>query len=418
MKRTILTTVAILAAFAFSAVCASNAPAAGGTATPKGEPIRLGYLAPLSGTYADLGNSEVEGAKLAVEEVNATGGILGRPVKMFVEDTEAKTDVGTQKIRKLIEKEKVDFTFGEVSSGVSLALAQVAQERGILHIVTGGHSDSITGKDCKWNVFRIPTTTMMEAKAIGKFLAEKFGKKWYIMTPDYAYGWSLQEGFEKVSKELGGKIVGADRLPLGTTDYSAALVKVGQTKPDVLLVLQAGQDAVNALKQITQFGLNKQMAVAGGLMEWEVINALPLEARIGWWTFEWYFNQPDVPAAKAFSDKIQKHYNHAATARNWFGYVAIQTVARIANKEKALDGQKLAKALEGWTLPPDLAMEPNKVYYRAGDHQLMGSVYVGEVRSDIKKSDPDLFKVSRVVPGDEAALPVDQTGCTIKYPGK
>jgi branched-chain amino acid transport system substrate-binding protein len=312
----------------------------------------------------------------------------------------------------------VNFTFGEVSSGVSLALAQVAKERGILHLVTGGHSDSITGKDCKWNVFRIPTTTMMEARAIGKFIADKFGKRWYIMTPDYAYGWSLQEGFETVSKELGGKIVGADRIPLGTTDYSAALVKVGQAKPDVLLVLQAGQDAVNALKQTVQFGLNKQMAVAGGLMEWEVINALPLDARIGWWTFEWYYNQPNVPAAKVFSDKIQKHYNHVATARNWFGYIAINTIARIANKEKTLDGEKLAKALEGWTLPADMAMEPNKVYYRAGDHQLMGSVYVGEVRHDIKKGDPDLFKVSRVVPGDEAALPVDKTGCTIKYPGQ
>jgi branched-chain amino acid transport system substrate-binding protein len=413
MKRSILITLGIFAALLFTAADGSNALAA-----TKGKPVRLGYLAPLSGTYADIGNSEVEGAKLAVEEVNASGGILGRPVKLFVEDTEAKTDVGTQKIRKLIEKNKVNFTFGSVSSGVSLALAQVARENNILHIVTGGHSDSITGKDCNWNVFRIPTTTMMQARSIGKFLADKFGKRWYIMTPDYAYGWSLQAGFEDVNKQLGGTIVGADRIPLGATDFSATLVKVGAAKPDVLLVLQAGHDAVNAMKQIVQFGLNKQMAIAGGLNEWEGVHALPTEARLGWWTFEWYYNQQDVPAAKVFSDKILKHYHHVATARNWFGYLAIETVAHIANQEKTLDAVKLAKALEGWTVPPDIAMEPNKVYYRAGDHELMGSVYVGEVRQNTTQSDSDLFHVTRVVPGDEAALPVSECGCTIKFPGQ
>jgi len=413
MKRTILVTLSIFAAVLFMAVSGSNAFAA-----TKGEPVRLGYLAPLSGTYADIGNSEVEGAKLAVHEVNASGGILGRPVKLFVEDTEAKTDVGTQKIRKLIEKDKVNFTFGSVSSGVSLALAQVARQSNILHIVTGGHSDSITGKDCNWNVFRIPTTTMMQARSIGKFLADKFGKRWYIMTPDYAYGWSLQAGFEKVNKDLGGTIVGADRIPLGATDFSATLVKAGAAKPDVLLVLQAGHDAVNAIKQIVQFGLNKKMAIAGGLNEWEGVHALPPAARLGWWTFEWYYNQPNVPAAKVFSDKILKRYHHVATARNWFGYLAIKTVALISNQEKTLDAVKLAKALEGWTVPPDVAMEPHRVYYRAGDHQLMGSVYVGEDRPNTKQNDPNLFRVTRVVPGDQAALPVSAGGCMINYPAQ
>lgn len=379
------------------------------------EPVRLGWLDPLSGTYADLGNSEVEGAKLAADEVNASGGILGRPVELLVEDTSSKTDVGTQKIRKLIERDNVQFTFGEVSSGVSLALAQVAQEKGILHIVTGGHTDPITGSDCKWNVFRVPTSTTMEANAIGRFLAEKFGTRWYIMTPDYAYGWTLQEAFERINKEVGGTILQADRLPLGTTDFSSTLVKVGEAKPDVLLVLQAGQDAVNALKQIVQFGLDKEMTIAGGLQEWENVAALPPEARLGWWTFEWYWMQPDVPQVADFVKKIRERYNHVPTARNWFGYLSVHVVAMLANQEKTLDGVKLARALEGFELPPELALQPNKVYFRAGDHQLMGGVYVGKVRQG---QDPDdIFEVTEVVPGDKAAPPVEETGCSIVYPG-
>ena len=117
----------------------------------------------------------------------------------------------------------------------------------------------------------------MDANAIGRLLADRFGKHWYIITPAYAYGWSLQESFTKVAERRGGKVLGADRLPLGTGDYSAVLLIAARAKPDVLLVFQAGDDAVAILKQIGQFGLDKQMAIAGGLQEWENIVALQLD---------------------------------------------------------------------------------------------------------------------------------------------
>jgi branched-chain amino acid transport system substrate-binding protein len=139
-------------------------------------PVKIGMVDPLTGAYAAVARSEVEGAKLALDEVNAKGGMLGRPVELLVEDSANDVGIGVQKTRKLIEGSGVNFIFGDVNSAISLAMAQVTSEKKVLHIVTGGHSDAVTGSDCHWNVFRICNSTVMDGNAIANVLMEKFGK--------------------------------------------------------------------------------------------------------------------------------------------------------------------------------------------------------------------------------------------------
>ncbi len=110
--------------------------------------IRIGLIDPLTGTYAALAQNEVIGARLAVEHLNAKGGILGRQIELLVEDSANDVGTGVQKARKLIERDNVSFLIGDVNSGVAQAIAQVTNEKKILHIVSGGHTDTITGKDC------------------------------------------------------------------------------------------------------------------------------------------------------------------------------------------------------------------------------------------------------------------------------
>ena len=98
-------------------------------------------------------------------------------------------------------------------------------EKKILHIVSGGHTDSITGKDCKWNVFRVCNTTRMEANSVSDLLFTKYGKKWHFITPDYAFGHTLHEACADNLKKLGGTMTGNELTPLGTTDFSAYLIK-------------------------------------------------------------------------------------------------------------------------------------------------------------------------------------------------
>ena len=381
------------------------------------EPIKIGLDDPFSGTYAELGRNEQIGCHLAVSEINAKGGILGRQVQLVAEDsTSADTGVAVQKAHQLIDRDKVTFLLGNVNSAMALALGEVSNQAGVLHIVTGGHTDPVTGTDCHWNVFRVCNTTRMETDAVAKLLFDKFGKKWYFITPDYAFGHTLQQGFEANLKKYGGTEVGASLTPLGTTDFSSYLIKAQAANPDVIIFLTAGQDAVNSLKQAVQFGLDKKFHIAGAQQELEVLDGLPPNARIGTWVFEWYWVQPNVPHVKEFVAAIRKiNSGKVPTARHWFGYAATWTCALVANQEKTLQPVRLAKALENFALPPEIALMPDKVFYRAGNNQLMPDLYVGHAVE--KGSEPeDLFHVDSVVKGVDVALSVSDTGCHLKWP--
>ncbi len=378
-------------------------------------PIKFGLCNPLTGTYAQLGKNEQIGCELAIEQINAKGGILGRPVSLVVEDsTSADTGAAVQKARKLIERDHVNFLLGNVNSAMALAIGQVSNELRTLHIVTGGHTDAVTGTDCHWNVFRVCNTTRMETNSVSKLLFDKYGKRWYFITPDYAFGHTLQQGFEASLKQFGGTEVGASLTPLGATDYSSYLIKAQAANPDVIIFLTAGDDAVNSLKQAVQFGLDKRFHLAGAQQELEVLEGLPPNARIGTWVFEWYWNQPNVPHVAQFVADIRRKVGRVPTARHWFGYASVWTAALVANQEKTLDAVKLAHALEGFKLPPEIGLMPYTPFYRAGDHQLMPSLYVGHAVEQ-GPTPEDLFHVDTVIKGEDVALPVQQTGCHITW---
>ena len=378
------------------------------------EPVKIGMVEPLSGVYEKLAAAEVEGARLALEEVNRSGGILGREVRLFIEDSANDVAVGVAKTRQLIDRDQVDFILGDLNSAVALATMRVTAEKRKLHIVTGGHTDEITGSQCSWNAFRICKNATMEANAIADTLVEKFGKRWYFLTPDYVYGAALQAAFERKLREHGCDWTAA-LLPLGTVDYSRALLNAGAYRPDVLINLMGGVDQAHSLAQIVRYGLTQDMAIGGALFELESILAVPRAAQIGWWTMEWWWKQPDVPEVKAFDETIRHRTGKAASARNWFGYAAVHTLARIANQEKTLDAVALARALAGYTLPADIALGPDRAYFRDRDHQLMSPVLVGEVHPP--GDDPfDLFATRAIVKADRVAEPVEGGACRLAVP--
>src|SRR5690348_14560284 len=381
-------------------------------------PLKIGMVDPLTGVYAAPAQNEVLGAKHAVTQINAAGGILGRPIELLVEDSANDVGTGVQKARKLIERDQVTFLIGDVNSGIAQAIAQVSNEKGILHVVSGGHTDTITGSDCKWNVFRVCNTTSMEANSIASLLFSKYGKKWHFITPDYAFGHTLQKAAAADLQKLGGTMTGNELTPLGTADFSAYLIKARAAKPDVLLVLVQGSDMVNCLKQVAQFGLDKQMHVAGLQQELESLEAMPPEARVGIWMFEWYWKQKGTtPGLDQFVADIRKRSGgKVPTARTWFGYTSVHSYALAANAAKTLDGVKLAKALSNLELPPEVKLQPNKVYYREGDHQLMTTAFVGKALQKPAGDPEDLFQVDNMIAGDQINPPVADTGCKLQWP--
>jgi branched-chain amino acid transport system substrate-binding protein len=378
--------------------------------------VKIGLDNPLTGTYAGLGKNELIGCQMAVDEINAKGGILGRPAELVVEDsTSGDAGVAVLKARKLIDGEKVDFLIGNVNSALALAMAQVANEKNILHIVPGGHTDAVTGSSCHWNVFRVCNTTQMEANAVAAALIEQYGKKFYYITADYAFGHTLEAGMVRASTPLGGQKAGGDLTPVGTVDFSSYLIKAQAANPDVVVFLLGGDDMLNALKQAVQFGLQNKVHLAGAQQEMEPLEGLAPEARIGVWVMEWYWNQPGVPYVAEFVEATKKRTGRVPTARTWFGYVSVWTCALAAAKASSFKALDMAKALQDFHLPPEVALGPNPAFYRANQNQLLASLFVGEAQAGGSATD-DLFKVTKVVNGAKVAGPLEESGCNMKWP--
>ena len=166
-----------------------------------------------------------------------------------------------------------------------------------------------------------------------------------------------------------------------------------------------GLAQINCMKQFTQFGMQKEMALGGALFELEAIKAVPKDAQAGTWAMEWWWNQPNVPEVVSFVADFRKATGKIPSARHWFGYVAVHSVRLAAEKAKSLEGPKMAMAMEGMELPPDVALQPGKIFYRAGDHELMCNIFVGDVHPPTGGNPDDVFTVTARGAGRESRRP-------------
>ncbi|HML80399.1 MAG TPA: ABC transporter substrate-binding protein [Thiomonas arsenitoxydans] len=391
-----------------AALLGTQVPSWGASETP----VKIGLIDPITSTFAALGQSEIKGAKFAEAEINKAGGVMGRPLQIFVEDSAGNPGTAVDKASRLLSQNKVDFLMGTVNSAASLAVSQFANRHDKLFVCTGGHVDSLTGKECKTTTFRTCSTTWMLTAGDFETLYKKFGKKWYFLTTDYAFGQSEQADYTTQLKKAGGSVVGGALVPVGATDFSSYLIDVKAKSPDVLCLLLAGNDQVNCMKQIAQFGINKDIAVGGALFELEQAQALPEAARYGWWTMEWYWNQPNTPHVADFVKRYAAaNKGEYPTARAWFGFATTHAIRLAVEKAKSLETAKVVKAMEGLVLPPEIALQPGNVFYRPQDHQLMLGMFPGHVIQTGKY--PNLFDVSGIVPGEKIALPPSETGCVL-----
>ena len=379
--------------------------------------VKIGLDNPLTGTYAAVGKNELIGCQLAIEQINAKGGILGRKAELLVEDS-TSGDAGTavQKARKLIDRDKIDFLLGNVNSALALAMAGVSSEKGVLHIVPGGHTDAITGTTCHWNVFRVCNTTQMEANAVAGTLIKDYGKKWYYITPDYAFGHTLQAGMEKASATLGGSKVGGDLTPLGTTDFSSYLIKAQAAKPDVIIFsrprrrhgeLRSSKRSSSASKRKSIWPAPNKSSSASRACRRKPASAPGCSSGTG--------ISRACRTSRNSSPTSKRKRGRVPTARTWFGFVSTWTCALAANTAKSLEAVKMAKALQGFKLPPEIALMPDGAFYRAGQNQLIPNLYVGNAQA--KGSAPDdLFHVTNVVKGADIAGTVEESGCKMTWP--
>ena len=360
------------------------------------DPIKIGVVTPLSGTYAGIGQQVRWGLELATKEVNAAGGIMGRPVELIFEDEEANPSVAVQKAEKLFEISNVDFLTGTVNSGSTLAVGQLADRAGKLIATTVSFADSITGDKCSPNVFRVNARAGQQSAALAAWLAkEKPKASVFYLGPDYEMGRSTVAAFRSNVDRVGGKSLGEVFAPLGSKDYTQYFGQIRATRPQVLYTSVAGNDTVRLLTQMQEFGLLNNLTILGasGTVTAQNVGAIG-DAANGYVTGVGYSAQIDTPENKKFVDAFRAAYGKDPDLYGADSYGLIYAYKAAVEKAKSTDPDKVREALSGlkWMTP-----QGEKVI-RAGDHQAVQTMYV--VRVDNGK-----FQIVSKVPGEEAIGP-------------
>ncbi len=374
------------------------------------EPVRIGLNYPSSGRYKEQGLAQARGALLAIEEINASGGVLGRPLELLTANTASKPDKAVENVRALAAQ-GASMLFGGSSSAVAIAASKEAAKHDLIYFGTLTYANETTGAEGHRHMFRETYNAHMAAKALAAYLNDSLkGKKLFYITADYGWGWSVEESLREFTG-TGDKAAHPGTLTSyprpRESDFRSALDKAIEAQADVIMLVQFGDDMAMALRLIHSLGLKDKMTVivpnltlgmaksaGSGIME-GVIGAVP-------WCWKVPY-QYDFAGGKAFVEAFTGKYRTYPSSSAASAYSIVYQFRNAAERSRSLDTGKLIAALENhrYTHLKD------EQYWRAFDHQNVQSVYVvrSRPRNDILASDlhEDFFDILLSLSGEEAA---------------
>jgi branched-chain amino acid transport system substrate-binding protein len=368
----------------------SSAQAVGGKA-----PILIGITADASGQYANSGDSDKRGVIMAIAEMNAKGGVLGRPIKYVHMDTETTPATGSRIAERMIKQDKVAFIIGGVSSGVANAVSQVAQKYGVIYLNTNSSSPSEAGENCHRVKFVWDGNGNNFSQAAVKGAIGTFGKKWLLITNDYVWGHDTAKATRKQATENGAEIIDEILVPQGTRDFSAILLKLQQKKPDVVAAAVGGDDLKALRTQVAQMKLGEKFAWINNQQDWPDIYGLPRTDLFGVFGTTWYQGL-ELPGVKEFNAQYQKANadSKIKTPGNVFynGYWATRALLEAVDKLKTTNNHALIKELEQLKIPAATRMQHHDAFMNPATHQLQQTIYLAT--ANLTSTNPDdLFKI-------------------------
>jgi len=237
-------------------------PAPWRSAFGQAKPYKIGTIQPLSGAGAAGGKTALVGVQMAVDRINKSGGINGRPIELLVADDESKPDVARRKAEKLVEEDKIDVQVGGFLSNICLACMPVWEEARIVNIISVCLDTTLTTSKCSRYSFRPFDYAPAQAIAFAPYLVNKMGRKWHLAYSDYAWGQSTRDAYADQIKKAGGEVVGATGIPLGIADMTPFLSKINGNF-DGLFGVFVGTDGVTIGNQAFDLGLTRKYKWAG-----------------------------------------------------------------------------------------------------------------------------------------------------------
>jgi branched-chain amino acid transport system substrate-binding protein len=368
------------------------------------KPVKIGHLTPLTGFLGALGEYAVMGVKMANEEINAAGGVLGHPLQVMTEDSVNPATAAT-KAQRMIDQDRVDVLMGEINSASAKTIMQVAARNRKLFLQVGARSDVLRGADCNRYTFHVDIPVTVMVNAAGQALLRDGlvkGKRYFSLTADYLFGHDLAKGVKAFMSENGATQIGDELIATDVTDFSPYLLKIRQAKPDLVASNLAGNQVTNFVKQYAEFGLS--YPIAGFNLNTADAWAAGEGNLAGIWPTPWH-HEVDTPGSKAFVAKFRARYGKPPENHAWIEYVSLKILAQAINAVKSTDTDKLIAYFESEAQFD--VLKARKAYFRSWDHQLIQEAYPFTVKPKGQAKDKwDFLAFGPAVPAANQPLEI------------
>ncbi len=398
---------------AFAGASALGFPAISYGQTDK---IKIGHLTPLTGFLGALGAYAQLGIRMAEEEINKAGGVMGRQLDVMSEDSVNPATAAT-KAQRMLEQDSATVLMGEINSASAVTIMQVAARNKKLFMQIGARSDALRGKNCNRYTFHVDIPNTVMVNAVGKALLRDNmvkDKKFFTLTADYIFGHDLLRAAKTFFAANQGNLIGDELIATDVTDFSPYLLKIRQSKPDVVCSNLAGNQVTSLIKQYAEFGL--PYPIVGFNLNTADAWAAGEGNLAGTWPTVWYHTL-EVPASKTFVDNFTKKNGKPPENHAWIEYVSLKMMAQAMNETKSTDTDKLIAYFEKQSQFDIL--KARKAYFRSWDHQLVQEAYPFSPKAKGQAKDKwDLITLGAAIPNANEPLEVinptkEQNPCTL-----
>lgn len=370
--------------------------------------LRIGVLNDMSSVYADFqGAGSVLAAQMAAEDFAKA---FKRKVEILSGDHQNKPDIGANIARRWLDVEGVDMIIDMPNSAVALAVGDIVREKNKVAIGSGAGTAALTGARCSPNFVHWTYDTWAFGHGTARGVLAQGGKTWFFITADYAFGQDLEKQASDEVNGSGGKVLGAVRHPIGTSDFSSFLLQAQASKADVVALANAGGDTTNTIKQANDFKIGAKQKIVALIFDLQSVPALGLQTAQGLQAINaWYWDLNDE--TRAWSKRYQERHpkkmmpNHmqAGVYSGVLHYLkAVEAVGSPTNGAAVVDAMK--------------RMPTDDVLYGKGtiraDGRKIHPLYLLQVKAPAEsRSDWDVFKIVDTIPADKAFRPLNEGGC-------
>lgn len=369
--------------------------------------VKLGVLNDRAGPYADTGGvGSVVAAEMAVEDFDARA--KGITVEVIAADHQNKPDIGLSIVRRWYDEENVDVVLDVPISSIAFGVSSLTKERNKLLIASGAGASEMTGTQCSPNTIQFTYDTWSVANSTAKAVVEGGGRSWYFLTADLAFGHALERDAAAAVKRAGGEVLGTIRHPPAASEFSSFLLQAQSSQAQVIGLASGTAETRDAAKQAAEFGITESQKLAALLIMINDIKGMGLKVGQGLFlteAFYWDLNERTRRFAKKFAER---HEGRMPSMQQAGVYAGVIHYLKAVDAMKTKDTKAVVDAMKSIPTDDDVFGEG---YVRA-DGRKVHDMYLFEVKKPSEsKSDWDLYKLVKTIPGEEAFRPLADGGC-------